>query len=363
MSTKTEFGLFDSFGPFEMSEFPTAREVYEAHLKDAVEAEQLGYRYYFFIEHQNSPVCAVTAPNIYLTALACRTNVLRFGLMIYQLPFHHPVRLAQDLATLDQLSSGRVEFGAGTGVLMHEIIRWNLPFESRHEMSAEALDIIVKAWTSDTLTYPGKYWQLDEAMPTPRPYQAPHPPIWVAAHSAASFDYAAKHNYHIAQNIDVDSVVAEKFATYRRLWNDYAHPGPMPRAFLTRHVHVAETDAQARAEAEPNLLMGFIQGGDLVAKTRIGFGPPERDSLERSTPERRELGRVFHECTKSYDFWIDNGLALVGSPDTVIRKLEAQQKLTGYDVFCARHRIGHLAPALARKSMRLFADHVMPAFA
>jgi len=203
----------------------------------------------------------VTAPNIYLTALACRTSVLRFGLMIYQLPLHHPVRLAQDLATLDQLSSGRVEFGAGTGVLMHEFIRWNLPFESRHDMSAEALDIIVKAWTSDTLTYPGKYWQLDEAMPTPRPYQAPHPPIWVAAHSAASFDYAAKHNYHIAQNIDVDTVVAEKFATYRRLWKEYAHPGPMPRAFLARHVHVAETDAQARAEAEPNLRSGGSWGG------------------------------------------------------------------------------------------------------
>jgi len=90
MSNKLEFGLFDSFGPFEMNECPTVREVYEAHLKDAVEAEQLGYRYYFFIEHQNSPVCAVTAPNIYLTALACRTSVLRFGLMIYQLPFHHP---------------------------------------------------------------------------------------------------------------------------------------------------------------------------------------------------------------------------------------------------------------------------------
>ena len=87
--TKLEFGLFDSFGPFEMKEFPTVREVYEAHIREAQEAEQLGYRYYFFIEHQNSPVCAVTAPNIYLTALACRTSVLRFGLMIYQLPFHH----------------------------------------------------------------------------------------------------------------------------------------------------------------------------------------------------------------------------------------------------------------------------------
>jgi alkanesulfonate monooxygenase SsuD/methylene tetrahydromethanopterin reductase-like flavin-dependent oxidoreductase (luciferase family) len=357
------FGIFDSFGPFEMKEFPTTVEVYEEHIRQAQEAEQLGYRCYFFIEHQNSPVCYVTAPTVYLTALASRTSALRFGLMIYQLPFHHPIRLAQDLATLDQLSRGRLEFGTGTGVLAHEFLRWNLPFDERHEMSAEALEIIVKAWTQETVTYQGKYWQFDEALPNPKPYQEPHPPIWVAAHSAGSFEYAAKHNYHIAQNIDVDSVIADKFASYRRLWEQHRHPGPMPHAFLTRHVHVAETDAQARAEAEPNLVMGYIQGGELIAKTRIGFGPPDLESAERGTPERQELRRVFQECGKSYDFWIDNGLALVGSPDTVIRKIEAQRQLTGYDIFCARHRIGHLAPALAEKSMRLFAQHVMPAFA
>jgi len=357
-----EFGIFDSFGPFEMAEFPTVADVYEAHICEAQEAEQLGYRYYFFIEHQNSPVCSVTSPNVYLTALASRTSDLRFGLMIYQLPFHHPIRLAQELATLDQFSRGRLEFGTGTGVLAHEFIRWNLPFEERHEMSAEALRIIVKAWTEDTVTYQGKYWQFDEALPTPKPYQQPHPPIWVAAHSAGSFEYAAKHNYHIAQNIDVDAVIAEKFAYYRRLWKQYAHPGPMPHAFLTRHVHIAETDAQARAQAEPHLLMGYIQGGERIAKTRLGFGPPDLESAERNTPERQELRRVFQECTKSYDFWIDNGLALVGNPDTVVRQLEEQRQRTGYDIFCARHRIGHLAPELARKSMRLFAEHVMPAF-
>lgn len=357
-----EFGIFDSFGPFEMKEFPTVAEVYEEHLRQAQEAEQFGYRYYFFIEHQNSPVCYVTAPTVYLTALACRTSVLRFGVMIYQLPFHHPIRLAQDLATLDQLSYGRLEFGTGTGVIPHEFMRWNLPFEKRHEMTIEALEIIVRAWTSETVTYQGQYWQFDEALPTPKPYQEPYPPIWVAAHSAGSFEYAAKHNYHIAQNIDVDAVIADKFAYYRRLWQQYGHVGPMPRAFLTRHVHVAETDAQARAQAEPNLMMGYIQGGELIAKTRLGFGPPELESLARCTPERQELRRVFQECTKSYDFWIDNGLALVGSPDTVIRKIEEQRKLTGYDVFCARHRFGHLAPALAHHSMELFAKYVIPAF-
>src|SRR5919201_1493051 len=359
---KLEFGIFDSFGPFEMKEFPTVADVYEEHIRQAQEAEQLGYRYYFFIEHQNPPVCYVTAPTVYLTALASRTSALRFGVMIYQLPFHHPIRLAQDLATLDQLSRGRLEFGTGTGVLAHEFIRWNLSFENRHEVSAEALEIIVKAWTAETVTYQGKYWQFDEALPNPKPYQEPHPPIWVAAHSAGSFEYAAKHNYHIAQNIDVDAVIAEKFAYYRRLWEQYKHPGLMPHAFLTRHVHIADTDAQARAEAEPNLLMGYVQGGELIAKTRVGFGPPDLESAERSTPERQELRRVFQECSQSYDFWINKGLALVGSPDTVIRKLKEQHARIGYDVFCANHRPGPRRPELARKSLELFGKEVIPAF-
>ena len=369
MST-LEFGIFDSFGPFEMAEFPTVVDVYEAHMREAQEAEQLGYCYYFFIEHQNSPVCAVTAPNIYLTALASRTSTLRFGLMIYQLPFHHPIRLAQDLATLDQLSHGRLEFGTGTGVIGHEFLRWNLSFEERHEMTAEALKIIVQAWTQHTVTSQGKYWQFDEALPTPPPYQQPHPPIWVAAHSAGSFEYAAKHNYHIAQNIDVDTVIAEKFAYYRRLWKQHAHPGPMPRAFLTRHVHVAETDAQAKAEAAEHLATSRMAdpafsaaAQNTIARTRRGYGPDGMYTGEAGTPERLELRRVFRERSRSYDFWIDNGLALVGSPDTVIQKIQEQHDLIGHDVLCTQHGFGHMAPELIKKSIKLLGEEVIPAFA
>ena len=85
-----------------------------------------------------------------------------------------------------------------------------------------------------------------EVLTTPKPYQQPHPPVWFAAHSAASFEYAARQNFHVSQNIDIDPVIAQKFATWRQLWKDCGHAGPMPRTFLTRHVHVAETDEQAR---------------------------------------------------------------------------------------------------------------------
>src|SRR6266705_918964 len=250
---KLEIGLYDVFTQATMAQAPTAADVYDEHIRTAQEAEQLGYKYYFSIEHQTSTISYLSAPNVYLTALARNTSALRFGVMIYQLPFHNPIRLAQDAAMLDHLSRGRLEFGAGTGVSPHEFMRWNMPFERRREISEEALEIIVKAWTEDNVTYDGEFFKYVEVLTTPKPYQQPHPPVWFAAHSAASFEYAARNYFNVSQNIDIDPVIAEKFATWRQLWKECGHAGHMPRTFLTRHVHVAETDAQAKAEATEHL--------------------------------------------------------------------------------------------------------------
>jgi alkanesulfonate monooxygenase SsuD/methylene tetrahydromethanopterin reductase-like flavin-dependent oxidoreductase (luciferase family) len=258
---------------------------------------------------------------------------------------------------LDHLSQGRLEFGTGIGVHEHEFMRWGLPFQERQRMSSEALEIIVKAWTEETVTYEGNYWTFDEALPVPKPYQQPHPPIWVGGHSPASMEYAARNNYHISQNLDVDTVVAEKFDLYRKIWRECQHPGPMPLTFLMRAVHVAETDEIARAEAEEHLLTsrGLARKG--LVNTRIGF----RGNSD--SPTSRELARVFEGMGSSYDFWIDNGLALVGSPDTVIQKLKEQRELIGYDIFCANHRFGPLPAEQSLKSMKLFGEEVIPAFA
>jgi alkanesulfonate monooxygenase SsuD/methylene tetrahydromethanopterin reductase-like flavin-dependent oxidoreductase (luciferase family) len=362
-------GLYDVFTQAAMAAAPAAADVYDEHIRTAQEAEQLGYQYYFSIEHQTSSISYLSAPNVYLTALARGTSAIRFGVMIYQLPFHHPIRLAQDAAMLDHLSRGRLEFGAGTGVSPHEFMRWNVPFERRREMSEEALEVIIKAWTEDSVTYDGEFFKYVEVLTTPKPYQQPHPPVWFAAHSAASFAYAARQNFCVSQNIDIDPVIAHKFATWRQLWKDCGHEGPMPRTFLTRHVHVAETDEQARAEAAPHLASPRPAdpefrgaGRELMAQTGMGYGEDGRIAAEAGTPERLELRRVFRERSKSYDFWIDNGLALVGSPNTVIRKIQEQHALIGHDVLCTQHGFGHLAPELVKKSIKLFGQEVIPAF-
>ena len=185
---KLEFGLWDSFGVHEMSRSPVAADIYEQHIREVQQAEALGYRSYFIIEHQNSHVGQITAPSVYLCAVAQHTSSIRIGTMIYQLPLHNPMRLAQDAAMLDHLSRGRLEFGVGLGTHEHEFMRWDTPFDERRAMGDEALEIILKAWTEERVTYEGKYWRFDEALPVPKPYQKPHPPVWYAAHSQASLE-------------------------------------------------------------------------------------------------------------------------------------------------------------------------------
>ncbi|HEY7063008.1 MAG TPA: LLM class flavin-dependent oxidoreductase [Chloroflexota bacterium] len=356
-----EFGIFDAFPKERPDETPA--ELYDRHIARSQLAERVGFGYYFFIEHQNAPFADISAPNVYLAALARETTRLRFGPLVYQMPTHHPIRLAQDAAMVDQLSHGRLEFGIGYGIHAHEFMRWKLPFGERRKMGVEMMEIILKAWTEDSVTYEGQYWTFDEALPRPPPYQKPHPPLWLGAHSKDSLDYAAKMNLNVAQNIDVDSVVTEKFAYFRDAWRRAGHAGPQPRTLLARHCHVAPTDEQARAEAEPLLLKGFFgAGAEGIAKTRIGWGGDPRGTGGERNADIDERGRVFQEIVKSYDFWIDNGLALVGSPETVIRRIQEQQARVGYDVLSTTHQIHDMPSALVDASIRLFGEEVLPAF-
>jgi alkanesulfonate monooxygenase SsuD/methylene tetrahydromethanopterin reductase-like flavin-dependent oxidoreductase (luciferase family) len=337
-------------------------EGYEVHIRLAQRVEELGWHSYFVIEHQSAG--SVTSPSVYLTAVARATSRLRFGAMIWQLPFYHPIRLAEEVALLDQLSHGRVEFGTGTGVHEHEFIRWGLDYYQWAAMSEEVLNLVKMAWTQDEVTFEGKYFRVDEALPRPKPYQKPHPPIWAAVHSEASIEYAARNNYHMAKNLDTDDVVARKFDLYRKVWADCGHEGPMPRLFLMRNVHVAETDEQAHEQARRYLGTGGGRiGAGPIASTRIGWGSnPRGMGRDSDLPDAAARGATIAQAANSYEFNIEQGLAIVGSPETVIRRLQEGQARMGYDVFCTNHLIGGMPPAMVERSMELFGREVIPAF-
>ena len=360
---RLEFGVWDQMQTYEVMQAATAAEVYEKHIRQAQLMERVGFEYYWTLEHQGSYVGAVTSPQMFLLAVARHTESLRLGTMIWQLPFHHPIRLAQDVAMLDHLSGGRVEFGTGIGVHEHEFMRWGLDFYSRQEMSEEALDIIELAWRGDgTVTYEGKYWQIDEALIEPAPLQRPHPPIWAAVHSPRAIDFAAQRGYHMAQNIDTDESMAQKFADWREAWKGYGHEGPMPRQFLMRVVHVAETDELAHEQARTYLLEANTLGREIVSSSRLGFGSNPRGMGHEDSEDIRERGRIFRECSRSYEFWLDNGLALVGSPESVAHQIAEGREKIGYDHFAGKFHIGRMPHAMVESSLTLFGQEIIPAF-
>src|SRR5687767_55827 len=167
---KLDFAFWDSVG--DSPEGASAADVYDEHVRLAERLEELGFHSYFVIEHQS--VGAVTSPSVYLTAVARATSHLRMGAMIWQLPFYNPVRLAEEVAMLDNLSRGRVEFGTGSGVHEHEFIRWGVDYYQRSAIAEEVLNIVKLAWTHDEVTYDGKFFKFDEVFPRPKPYQQPH---------------------------------------------------------------------------------------------------------------------------------------------------------------------------------------------
>jgi alkanesulfonate monooxygenase SsuD/methylene tetrahydromethanopterin reductase-like flavin-dependent oxidoreductase (luciferase family) len=175
----------------------------------------------------------------------------------------------------------------------------------------------------------------------------------MGAHSETSMDYAADMNFNVAQNLDTESVATQKFEYWRRAWHARGHSGVMPRTLFVRHVHVAETDEQARAEAEPFLREGIL--GQAGVARAASLRPDEKN------PAMLEIARIALETTRSYDFWIDEGLAFIGSPKTVERLLREQQVRMGYDIFCAHHQITSMPIELALSSLRLFGESVIPA--
>lgn len=363
---KIDFALWDAVGGYTGAGVVMA-DVYDEHIQLAQRIEELGWHSYFVIEHQNSFVGRITAPSVYLTAVARATSTLRIGAMMWQLPFYHPMRLAQEVAMLDHLSRGRVEFGTGIGVHEHEFVRWGADFYQRAAISEEVIKLVKMAWTQDEVTFDGKYFHFDEALPQPKPFQKPYPPIWAAVHSDMAVEFAARNNYNVSQNLDTDEVVARKFDLFRKIWRECEHPGPMPRIFLQRQVHVAETDAKAHEEARQFIASpegaAVRVGGGPIAQTRIGWGSnPRGMGRDSERPDDKARGETMRRATQDYDFNIEQGLAVVGSPETVIKKLRQGRELIGYDIFCTNHEVGQMPKEVVRNSIELFGKEVIPAF-
>ena len=356
---KIEFCVFDECSYHWFDYVAEAADAYEQSFREVKLEEQLGFKYHFVIEHQGHAVGQIQTPSVYLAALAQHTSTIRIGAMVYPLPFYNPLRLAMDCAMVDQLSRGRLEFGAGFGSADYEFYSWNPPFSfaERRLAGPEALDVIEKAWTEDRFTHHGKYYNYDDVIPLPHPYQKPHPPMWFAGRSKSSIELCVERGYGVGLFALLDHQVADILNGWKKMWKDSGHKRPRPPSFLTRSVYVAETDDQAYEEAAPHLPLAYTWG-----RHKFPIVEVDESKKEAISPTRRMQMEASAGRTGGIDHWLEQNLAYIGSPETVIRRIEESQKQIGYDVFGGRFRFGPLPDHLVEKSIRLFGEKVIPAF-
>lgn len=215
----------------------------------SVVAEELGFHASFLVEHHFSGWNQVSATLMLLACLAMRTTKLRLGTAVIVLPWHNPVLLAEQAATLDVLSGGRLDFGIGKGYRSSEFTGFQIPPEEAGARFEEALEFILRSWhTRSRFSHRGRYWRFQDVVVEPPPAQRPHPPFWVAAASAGSIRRAASRGFNlILDQYASPEQIAERIGIYRTECATAGRPFDPMRVAVARQVYVARDQADAEA--------------------------------------------------------------------------------------------------------------------
>ena len=350
------------FGTYFFLQAPPGRapaDVIREELNQMVLAEELGFDSVWLTEHHYADYGLSSAPSVLLATLAARTSRIHLGIAVYVLPFHHPLRIAEETATLDILSGGRLTVGLGRGNRPLEFYGHGVRREESRTRMEEAVDILLQAWTRERVNYTGQHWTIVDVPVYPKPLTVPHPPLAFAVTSPESIDWAARHGFAILSS-GLTNPVANSLAQrekYRAALVAHGHAQPvidglLARWVVTKHVYVAPTDAEAAADARgPELWYqdSFIRS--LKADTITGL----HESVYRESEDA--IRRV---SSLDWDDLLANSL-LIGSPETVARKVQELAAAGVAEVACWMN-FGGLPTAKVRRSMRLFADEVMPRF-
>jgi alkanesulfonate monooxygenase SsuD/methylene tetrahydromethanopterin reductase-like flavin-dependent oxidoreductase (luciferase family) len=286
------------------------------------------------------------SPSIFLASVAQRTKRLRFGPLVYTLALYHPLRLAEEICMLDQLSGGRFELGVGRGVSPLEIGYFGFDPEKSQAMYLEAYQVILQAMhkstlTEQTLTFKGDYYNFSDVPLHLQPLQRPHPPIWYGLSNPESAEFAAANRFNVVSNAAPKSVrvITDR---YRETWAKQGNAAEdIPLMGMARHVVIADTDEEAMKLARRAYARWFES---FIFLWRLrGVTPP------------------FTTYTGDFDALLKNGQAIVGTPDTVREMIASQASDAGLNYFLLRFAFGDLTLQESMRSLNFFAKRVQPA--
>ncbi len=339
--------LFEN--PIDKTEYQIIQEQMEL----MVAAEELGFDSVWPAEHHFSEYGIMGAPQVPLAAIAAKTSRIRLGTGVVVLPFHNPVRVAEDFAFLDQLSGGRVDFGVGRGYQPIEYKGFGMDQENSREIFDEAIQLVRKCWTEERVTFKGKHYQVDDLMVVPKPYQKPHPPVYMACLSMETFYLAGRYGFNILMSAAF-GLTAEKakqgIADYRRGREEAGHDPKAGQIGCLVMVYPGKTMEQARADFRGPVTWYYRTIAKYVA-------PP---TGQVKTYEVYAKSRDFAKVVE-FDDIVDGPVMVCGDVEHATEKLAALATEFGFNELLCWTRIGGLDNNKVLTAMELLSGEVMPA--
>ena len=348
-----DFGIFMEFGTRQgHSHSESFSEAFE--LIDV--AEETGLDTVWLGEMHFTPNRSIlSAPIVVASSIASRTKRLKVGMAVQVLPLISPLRIAEEAATVDQISEGRFEFGVGRSGAARSYDIMGIPYGESRERFQEALEIILEAWKGEPFSYEGKYNQIQNATVTPVPYQKPHPPIRLASSAEDSFARVGRLGYPIflsTRGMDFNDLETN-LKDYREAWNEAGYPGEGGDVSVRFPMYIS-TSEEAAAEEPRQSVETFFQRMRTILEEGVGRAGSEATEKRRARAEK--LAKLTYED-------ILQTKVIFGTPESVADRLTQFTETLGLTGFTAELNPGGLLPpeAVAR-SLRLLTQEVMPAF-
>jgi probable F420-dependent oxidoreductase len=308
-------------------------------IAEAQLAETSGFDSCFFGEHHQDKDGFLPSPLIVATAVAAHTTRLRVGTSVILLPLHHPVRVAEDVITLDLVSKGRVILGVGIGYQAADFRAFAVPMEHRVTLFEEGVEIIRQCWTGERFSFRGKHYTLEDVQIRPRPFQRPAPPLWIGA----SVPAAARRAGRLADafvgtpsmDLEFTGGLVDAYKTEAR------EAGRPAEVILMRDAWVARTRAEADAVYGPEVMASYQYYWEQRLAEFRNIPPDTKFTLENLAPDR----------------------LILGDPETCVREFHRWREATGANYYLLRLRHAHSGGPAHEKIMdalKLFGDRVLP---
>jgi len=338
----------------EMRQGATQTSAFRDVFDTAERADALGIDCVWLGEIHFTPTRSVISASLQVaSAIAGRTRRVRIGTAVQVLPLNHPLRIAEEVATVDHISEGRFEFGIGRSGVVRTYDIYGVPYAESQARFREALEIIRLGWTGEPFSYEGQFYRIQNATVVPRPYQTPHPPIRMATTSEETFPLAGRLGLPIFIGLRTTEIadLQAQLAPYRQAWREAGHPGA-PSVYLRIPVYVSPTAEGAVEEPRESMAAFFARQTELAraAVGRAGAGPADR---RRMQAER--MASLTYEDVLARK-------VVFGTAAGVVERLRQLQEELGLDGIVAELNPGGLIPpALETRSLQILAREVIPA--